>query len=130
MEPIEIGCHYEISMDAKSCVSENVIIEKGEIVTAVKRGTDLYLIEARASESGNPRRCWVPNYWLKKVDVSVLESSKSVDSELDAVSIGESTYSEYSISKSCLESRFSTERSRTNSALSSHVSSPNRKFKS
>lgn len=118
---------YEIITDAKSRASDSVIISKGEMVTAVKPGTNLYLIEAKTSEDGEARRCWVPNHWLKKVDTATIEISESVESELDATSTGEPTLSEYSSSKSFPESGVSSERSRTSSVLSSEVSFSTRK---
>ena len=129
VEPIEIGGLYELTSDAKSRVSDSVIIHQGELVTVIKPGTNLYLIEAKSSQNENPRRCWVPYQWLVKADSSKGDVVKSLESELDAASIGELTLSEYSSSKSFPESGFSTELSRTSSALSSEGSTLTRKFR-
>ena len=122
--PVEIGTSYEIITDVKSRSSETAIVKKGEHVTALKAGTQLYLVEAKPAEDG-PRRCWVPAQWLKKISLT-----RSADSEPDVASLGERTLSEYSSSKSFPESDFSTERSRTSSELSTEGSVLSCKFHS
>ena len=112
--------------DAKARSSDQIIIKKGEHVTAVKPGALLFLIEAQGTENG-PRRCWVPSQWLKEVqhnieDTSQSEVMKGADSEPDNVSIGERTLSEYSSAKSFPESDFSTEHSRASSSVSTEGS--------
>ena len=68
-----------------------MIIHQGEEVKAIKAGTNLYLVEAKSSENEDPRRCWVPNYWLVKPDSGKPDVSKSLESEFDAASVGELT---------------------------------------
>ena len=125
-EPVKIGGSYEILKDTKSLSSGNIILKKGEYVTAMKAGAQLFLVQAKTTENG-PRRCWVPAQWLVKLEqslseISMTEVTKSMESELDTESLGERTYSEYSSAKSYPESDFSTEISRTSSAISTEGS--------
>ena len=118
--------------DAKARSSDQIIIKKGEHVTAMKPGALLFLIEAKGTENG-PRRCWVPSQWLKKVQHSIDETThpevlKGADSEPDNASIGERTLSEYSSAKSFPESDFSTEHSRASSLVSTDGSISSRKL--
>lgn len=126
LDEIAIGELYEILSDAKARSSDQIIIKKGEHVTAVKPGSLLFLIEAKRTENG-PRRCWVPSQWLKKIQHTIDETTPSevlraADSDPDNVSIGERTLSEYSSAKSFPESDFSTEHSRASSFVSTEGS--------
>eukprot|EP00794_Sanderia_malayensis_P017278 gene17279-19005_t len=78
-EPIVIGSTYMILTEAKSRSSDKVLLKKGEHVTALKPGDQLFLVQAQATENG-PRRCWVPAHWLSKLgQLNSTDNTKSVE---------------------------------------------------
>lgn len=70
-----VGELYRISKDTKSTGSQKFVLKQNDLVTLVKQGTSLYLVEP-AGATDSSKRTWVPCSYLASLAEEVEEESK------------------------------------------------------